>query len=101
MDSRISGFYKGTPEERRQALLDAGVEPETVESLRGGALGIEGADAISENVVGTLEYPIGIATNFVVDGDDTLVPMAIEETRPPTWPRHIMRSQPSSTLPTT
>ena len=80
MDSRLSGFYKGSPAERRQALIDAGVDPETVESLRGGKLGVDGADAVSENVVGTLEYPIGIATNFQIDGEDTLVPMAVEET---------------------
>ena len=80
MDSRIAGFYKRSPAERRQALVDAGVDPETVESLRGGMVDVDDADAVSENVVGTIAYPVGIATNFVIDGEDTLVPMAVEET---------------------
>jgi hydroxymethylglutaryl-CoA reductase len=32
-----------------------------------------------ENVVGTFALPLGIALNFVVNGKDVLVPMAIEE----------------------
>ncbi len=32
-----------------------------------------------ENVVGTYALPLGIATNFVVNGRDVLVPMVIEE----------------------
>lgn len=34
---------------------------------------------MSENVVGSVAYPLGIATNFVIDGEDVLVPMAVEE----------------------
>ena len=32
-----------------------------------------------ENVIGTFELPVGIATNFTVNGRDYLIPMAIEE----------------------
>jgi len=32
-----------------------------------------------ENVVGTLQIPLAIATNFIVNGRDVLVPMAVEE----------------------
>ena len=32
-----------------------------------------------ENAVGTFGFPLGIATNFLVNGRDVLVPMAIEE----------------------
>ena len=32
-----------------------------------------------ENVVGTLAIPVGIATNFTVNGRDYLIPMATEE----------------------
>ena len=32
-----------------------------------------------ENVVGTFELPLGIATNFTINGRDVLVPMAVEE----------------------
>jgi hydroxymethylglutaryl-CoA reductase len=32
-----------------------------------------------ENVVGTTELPLGIATNFLINGKDYLIPMALEE----------------------
>ena len=32
-----------------------------------------------ENVVGLFELPLAIAANFVVNGKDYLVPMAVEE----------------------
>lgn len=47
-------------------------------------LGITGslgdlADRMIENVVGTMPLPLGIATNFQINGKDYLIPMAIEE----------------------
>lgn len=44
-----------------------------------GGLEIATADQMVENVVGTAALPLGIATNFQVNGRDVLVPMAIEE----------------------
>jgi hydroxymethylglutaryl-CoA reductase len=32
-----------------------------------------------ENVLGTFEFPIGVAVNFKINGKDTLIPMAVEE----------------------
>ena len=37
------------------------------------------ADSMIENVIGVFSLPLGIATNFVVNGREVLVPMAIEE----------------------
>jgi hydroxymethylglutaryl-CoA reductase len=37
------------------------------------------ADRMVENAVGVLGIPLGIATNFIVNGREVLVPMAIEE----------------------
>lgn len=37
------------------------------------------ANGMIENVVGTFELPIGIATNFTVNGRDYLIPMVVEE----------------------
>ncbi|MHA1588382.1 MAG: hydroxymethylglutaryl-CoA reductase, degradative, partial [Candidatus Thorarchaeota archaeon] len=80
-DSRISGFYKLTREERAKKLAeltglgedDLGplVDPSKVD--------LEVLDHMIENVVGTMPLPLGIATNFLIDGKDYLVPMAIEE----------------------
>jgi hydroxymethylglutaryl-CoA reductase len=40
---------------------------------------MEVLDHMIENVVGAMTLPLGIATNFLVNGKDYLVPMAIEE----------------------
>ncbi|MFW5919165.1 MAG: hydroxymethylglutaryl-CoA reductase, degradative [Halanaeroarchaeum sp.] len=81
MDSRISGFYKQSVEQRREKIADlADLSDEAVEALGGVGLDDVRADTVSENVIGTLEYPLSVATNFVIDGEDKLVPMAVEET---------------------
>ena len=88
--SRISGFYNLTPAERRHILADwaatptAAMTPEQAVSLAEllaapGGLTLEQADKMVENVVGTYALPLGIATNFVVNGRDVLAPMVIEE----------------------
>jgi len=38
------------------------------------------ADRMIENVISTMQLPLGIATNFVINGKEMLIPMAIEET---------------------
>jgi hydroxymethylglutaryl-CoA reductase len=81
MDSRISGFYKLPVAERRETIAElADLSEEAVEAIGGTGLTEDLADTVSENVIGTLEYPISVATNFRIDGEDRLVPMAIEET---------------------
>jgi len=78
--SRISGFYKLRVEERLEKLSDfADLTEEELKVLGNtGALG-EIADRMIENVVGTMPLPVGIAVNFVINGKDHLIPMAIEE----------------------
>ena len=44
-----------------------------------GNLPPEIAERLIENVIGTMNVPIGVATNVIVDGRDVLVPMATEE----------------------
>jgi len=77
MDSRIPGFYEKPPEERRRILAErTGVDSDALAALDGD---VDVADELSENVVGTVSLPVSVATNFVVDGEDVLVPMATEE----------------------
>ena len=58
----------------------AGLDQEAVDALAAmGELSESAADRIIENVVGTLALPVGVATNFIVDGDHYLVPFALEE----------------------
>ncbi len=78
--SRISGFYKLPPEERLEKVREfANLEEEEVKAIAGIGLSTEQAERMIENFIGTLELPIGIATNFLIDEKDYLVPMAIEE----------------------
>ncbi len=44
-----------------------------------GALKFENANRMTENAIGTLPIPLGVAANFLIDGKDRLIPMAIEE----------------------
>ena len=43
------------------------------------ALSLETAETMVENLITTLGLPVGVANNFVVDGQPVWVPMAIEE----------------------
>lgn len=79
--SRISGFYKRTLAERAALVAEwADLTPDEQAILEGrSGLSAEQADHMIENVVGTFALPLGIATNFLINGQDYLVPMVIEE----------------------
>ena len=70
-----------SPEERLQAIGEVFENsPEFLLSLSGdGALPLNVADGMIENVIGRFELPLGVATNFKVNGKDYLIPMALEE----------------------
>lgn len=79
-NSRISGFYNMTLDERRARLVDTAQQaPEDLAAWTTGGLSPEAADHMIENVIGLHSLPLGIALNFQVNGRDVLVPMAIEE----------------------
>jgi len=79
--SQISGFYKLTPKERIKHLKDfADLTDKEVEILQStGALEMELANRMIENVVGTFSLPLGVAMNFLINKKDYMIPMAIEE----------------------
>jgi len=79
--SKLSGFYKLSPEKRLKIVRElAGLSKEEAELLRKtGALELKQANRMIENVIGTTELPLGIATNFLINNRDYLIPMAIEE----------------------
>ncbi len=79
--SEVPGFYRRTLAERKRFVQEwaglsedearafdfpPGVDPTTL-------------DRMIENVIGVMPLPLGIATNFRINGKDYLVPMAIEE----------------------
>ena len=81
-NSRLGGFYQLNPFERLQAVKAFdGLNDEDLRQLHGGngALTVERADKMIENVVGTFNLPLGIATHFQINGRDVLIPMVVEE----------------------
>ncbi len=82
MDSNISGFHKLQIKDRVKLLQNlTGLTKDEIKVLtHNGALEEKTADIMIENVVGTMQLPIGIATNFKINGNDYLIPMVIEET---------------------
>lgn len=79
--SRIEGFATLAPEARRAELVARGFATEELAAAFAqppeDALAL--ADRLSENVIGVIGLPVGIATNLIVDGREVLVPMASEE----------------------
>ena len=79
--SELQGFYKFPMEKRREILRQfASLTDEEAKTLAStGGLPSDVADHMIENVIGGYTYPLGIATNFWINGRDYLVPMALEE----------------------
>lgn len=79
--SRIPEFYKKTYEERLQILkLQAGLSDEEIHLLRLHAAASFGTvNRMIENVVSVMFLPLGMATNFLINGEEYMVPMAVEE----------------------
>jgi hydroxymethylglutaryl-CoA reductase len=79
--SRLEGFRDLDPDARLQRVTDAiGLDAEARRALHGaGALPLTLANGMIENVIGTFDIPLGIATNFTINGRDYLIPMAVEE----------------------
>ena len=79
--SELSGFYKLPVADRVRLLKEfAGLTDEETSLLqKPGALGFDVANRMVENLVGVMPVPLGVAMNFLVNGKDLVVPMAIEE----------------------
>ena len=80
-DSSIPKFHEKTRDERIKIVkLFASLSKEDVKILKGnGGIAFEEANSMVENAIGTISFPLGIATNFKINGRDYLIPMVIEE----------------------
>lgn len=78
----FQGFSKLNREERFQRLLALGaLTPADLSFLKdGGIQDLDLADKLIENVIGYFQIPLGVATHMCVDGQDYIIPMAVEET---------------------
>ena len=79
--SRLEGFRDLDPGARLQKVAEAvGLDDGARRALRGaGSLPLTLANGMVENVIGTFDIPLGVATNFTINGRDYLIPMAVEE----------------------
>ena len=78
----FSGFSKLDRSQRLKALQEVGaLSAEEAAYLEKGGLRDFGlGEKFIENVIGWFQLPLGVATNFRVDGRDLVIPMAVEET---------------------
>lgn len=78
-DSSIPGFRSKSRQDRLAAVADfVDLSKDELKALDGG-IGFETANNMVENAIGTFALPLGVATNFRINSQDYLVPMAIEE----------------------
>jgi len=79
--SELHQFYKKSLGERLGIIKQfAELGESDIETLKKtGAMDFGIADRMSENVIGTQQLPLGIATNFIINGKECLLPMSVEE----------------------
>jgi len=78
----FTGFSKLDRQQRLQRLMEMGaLTPDDVQYLKANQTPQpQLAENFIENVVGYFQLPLGVATNFRIDGKDYAIPMAVEET---------------------
>ena len=78
----FKGFSKLNRNQRFQRLLEMkALTKGDIEYLKtGGVHDLSLADNFIENSIGYFQLPLGVATNFNIDGVDRVIPMAVEET---------------------
>lgn len=76
------GFSKLNLAERLSRLQSLGIlNSDDLDYLKkGGLKDFSLGEKFIENVIGYFQLPLGVATNFRIDGKDYVVPMAVEET---------------------
>ena len=81
-DSSIPKFREKSRYDRLASVANfADLSEEDLDILQSsnGGIAFENADTMVENAIGVFSLPLGIATNFKINGQDYLVPMVIEE----------------------
>ena len=81
-DSSISKFFEKSRKDRLDIVANfANLTSEEIDVLQSdnGGISFDKADKMVENAIGTFSLPLGIATNFKINGKDYVVPMVIEE----------------------
>lgn len=77
--SRLAGFHGLDPQGRLERLETSGVLDRAAREALESSLSLERANLMTENVIGVFGLPLSVATNFRIDGQERLLPMAVEE----------------------
>jgi len=80
-NSRIPGLYNKSVDQRMEAISHStgmSLDELSVFDTENG-LTRDTADNMIENVIGTMSLPVGIATNFLIDGQEYIIPFCVEE----------------------
>jgi hydroxymethylglutaryl-CoA reductase len=81
-NSSISKLFEKSRKERLDIVANfANLSSNELNILQNenGGISYENADKMVENAIGTFSLPLGIATNFKINGKDYIIPMVIEE----------------------
>ncbi|EIJ65635.1 hydroxymethylglutaryl-CoA reductase, degradative [Candidatus Nitrosopumilus salaria BD31] len=81
-DSSISKFFEKARKDRLDIVANfSNLSDDEISILENenGGISFDKADKMVENAIGTFSLPLGIATNFKINGKDYLIPMVIEE----------------------
>ncbi|MHA1992979.1 MAG: hydroxymethylglutaryl-CoA reductase, degradative [Candidatus Hodarchaeales archaeon] len=81
-NSRLKGFFRMSMRDRQKKIKDlCQLSQEDLEYLNESSTTLEkaGQGFYIENVIGVQQIPLGVATNFTINGEDVLVPMSVEE----------------------
>jgi hydroxymethylglutaryl-CoA reductase len=80
MGSDIPGLYRLDMKKRLEVVAEkSGCSIEDLGGFVNESPNLKILDVMVENVIGVFELPVGIATNFLINGVDRLIPMATEE----------------------
>ena len=81
INSEISGFYRLSLVDRQKLIAELCSLDADEENLLIGSNAVSELilDTMVENVIGAFTLPLGIATNFKINGKDYLIPMVTEE----------------------
>ncbi|MCB2102488.1 MAG: hydroxymethylglutaryl-CoA reductase, degradative [Rhodobacterales bacterium] len=81
VSSRIENIRNMDPDQRRSAVCAAAGLTDDDSAIIAGrdVLPMTLANGMIENVIGKFELPFAVATNFLVNGKEYLVPMVVEE----------------------
>jgi hydroxymethylglutaryl-CoA reductase len=76
----MSGLYRLSIEDRRRELMRrVEVQHDEIGALDWGGLLAADADNLIENVLGTYKLPFAVCPNFLIDGQERVLPMVVEE----------------------